>query len=340
MTTKDRKQAITMHEIARRAGVSQSTVSRVLNGSPTVDPAMQAAVLKVMEEVNYRPNISAQGLVRGKTRSIGILTRHLGSPFFGEVLRGTVEGINGSGYSPVIALGSELRTEDTDSLMVLLDRRVDALIWQAGGFISDEQLHEIAAEIPLIIMGRRVEGLESQCVYTRAADAAYRATSYLIEKGHTSIAHITGKLSITDGAERRDGYLRALIDHRLPVIPELIAEGDFSEASGIVAAERLLSQRKKVPFTAIFTANDQMAFSARLALYRRGLNVPDDISLMGFDDLPGAQYAIPPLTTIRQPAYQMGVLGAQAALAALNGQPVHIPQLPLELVIRESVAIR
>jgi LacI family transcriptional regulator len=340
MNLKDKKQPVTMREIARLAGVSQSTVSRVLNGSPTVDPVLQATVLRVMEEHNYRPNISAQGLVRGRTHTIGILTRSVGSPFFGQVLLGVTDGLNGSGYSPVVSIGGALRTEDQEAFGLLRERQVDGLILQAWGELPDAHLRELAAETPLIVVGQNVPGLEGQCVYAKNFDAAYRLTSYLIECGHKHIAHISGHHAAPDTGERYNGYCQALTDHGLIVNPDLIVEGDYTEAGGTVATERLLARRKKHPFTAIFAANDQMALSARLALYRRGVDVPDEVSLVGFDDQTGSQYMIPPLTTIRQPAYHMGSVAAQAILALLEGRQLHIPQFPLELIVRESVARR
>src|SRR5262249_50675029 len=169
---------------------------------------------------------------------------------------------------------------------------------------------------------------------------AYLATSYLIEKGHRSIAHISGQLTVADAVERRDGYCKALIDHGLEVNAELIVEGDFSESSGLLGAEKLLSRRKKHPFTAIFAANDKMAMTARLVLYNRDIAVPEEISILGFDDISASQYMVPPLTTMRQPAYYMGLAAAQAVLAMVAGEQVHLPEFPLELVVRQSVAIR
>ncbi len=340
MTRGTKKQVSTMREIARLAGVSQSTVSRVLNRNPSVDPELQAIVLKIMEEVNYRPNVSAQGLVSGKTRSIGLLTRSLGSPFFGEILRGATTELMAAGYSPIIALGSDEPGEDLAALSLLLERQADAMILQVGAQVSDDYLRELASEKPFVVVGRNVPGIEDRCVYANGFDAAYRATSYLIECGHTRIAHISGQLNLFDAVERRNGYCQALIDHGLPVIQEIIVEGDFTEAGGPKTTEKLLSRRPEFPFSAIFIANDQMAISARLALYRHGVAVPEDISLVGFDDLPNSQYLIPPLTTIRYPAAEMGVMAAKMVLGLLYGRQVEPPQLALELVIRESVAQR
>ena len=340
---KERKPKFTMSEIARMAGVSQSTVSRILNGNTPVAPDKQAAVLEVIKRFNYQPNIAAQGLGSGKTLQIGVLTRYLGSPFFSEMLRGMAVAMEDSSYHPVIGLGSEIPREDRSSLDRLLSRGIDGIILQAPQASQDsnyEYIRELAQEMPLIVIGARIPGLEKQCLSVKNFDGGYIATSHLIEKGHTSIAHITGKLLVEDAIQRRDGYYQALIDHGLEVIPELVIEGDFTETSGSQAVEILLARRDNYPFSAIFAANDQTAAGVRLALYYRGIGVPEDISLVGFDDLLSSQHMIPPLTTIRQPVYYMGLMASQAMLALLAGEQVHIPEIPLELIIRQSVAFR
>ena len=340
---KQRKPPLTMSEIGRLAGVSQSTVSRVLSGTTPVAPDKQAAVLEVIEQHNFRPNVVAQGLVNGRTFQVGVLTRHLGSPFFGEMLHGIARAMEESNYHPVISLGSENPNEDRKALDVLLARGVDGIILQAPQAMhnmNDEHLRDLAEEIPLIVIGRQISGLEKQCVIVKNFEGAYLATSHLIAKGHRTIAHITGLLWVEDAAQRRDGYCQALRDAGLEVIPELIIEGDFSEASGAQAIDVLLSRREAFPFSAIFAGNDQMAIGARLALYHRRIGVPEEISLVGFDDLLGTQYMIPPLTTIRQPIFYMGFIATQSLLALLNGEPFHLPPFPLELVIRQSVALR
>jgi len=332
-----------MSEIARLAGVSQSTVSRVLNGNAPVAPDKQAAVLEVIDRLNFHPNVSAQGLVHGKTFQIGVLTRHLGSPFFTEMLRGMAKGMEGTSYHPVIGLGSEIWREERSALDMLIARRVDGILVQApqgSQQVNYDYLLDLAEDTPLIVIGAKIPGLENQCVNVQNFNGGYAATSHLIEKGHTLIAHITGRMPIEDSIQRRDGYCQALIDHNLEVIPELMVEGDFSESSGTQGVDFLLGQREKYPFTAIFAANDQTAMGARLALFYRRIRVPEDISLVGFDDLPGSSYMIPPLTTIRQPVYYMGLIAAQAMLSMLAGKEIHLPEFPLELISRQSVAIR
>jgi LacI family transcriptional regulator len=156
--------------------------------------------------------------------------------------------------------------------------------------------------------------------------------------GHQRIAHIAGPAAHQDALERRDGYRRALSAAGLPVDEQLIVEGDYTEQSGLLAVQMLLS--RGAMFTAIFVANDQMAYGTRLGLYRHGIRVPEDISLVGFDDLLSSAYTTPPLTTVRQPTLEMGRTAAKAVLQLLEDQPIELSALATALVIRESAALR
>ncbi|MCI0731687.1 MAG: substrate-binding domain-containing protein, partial [Chloroflexi bacterium] len=221
------------------------------------------------------------------------------------------------------------------ALQTLLARRVDGLI-VVGGATPDQTLCQIGEEVPLIVVGRRISGLESQSVYVDNFEAAYQATHYLIQAGHQQIAYIAGILSHQDAFDRREGYVQALKDAGNVANQDLIVGGDFRRHSGVLAVEMLLTRGQT--FSAIFAANDQMAFGARLALFRRGIRVPDDVSIIGFDDQPDSAYMIPPLTTVRQPAVEMGEAAAQAILDLLKGKPVDVPVFPTQLIMRESVA--
>jgi LacI family transcriptional regulator len=236
-------------------------------------------------------------------------------------------------------MGSEIPNEDLNAVNFLLSRRVDALILLYSNTLTDDYIREIAVETPVVVIGRLVPGLEKQCVYMHNFAGAYSATSYLINKGHQGIAHITGSLDTPDAIDRKAGYVQALIDHQIEPDPELIIEGDFAETSGQMAVDKLLSIRDAHPFSAIFAANDQTAMGVRLALYHRQIDVPNDISLMGYDDLSSSQYMTPPLTTVRQPVYYMGLMAAKAILAAMDGKEFALPEFPGELVVRQSVSI-
>jgi LacI family transcriptional regulator len=334
-----RKNRVTIRDIASAAGVSPATVSRILNNTAAVDPDKEKLVLAAIEKLNFQPNLAAQGLARGRSSNIGVLTQHLGSPFFGEMLLGIEFGLYNSRYVPIFASSQWTVTKDLAVLDALMRRQVDALIVIGGELLADS-LVELAEKLPVVVLTRQIKGLENQCVCLNNFDAAYRATRYLIEMGHSSIAHITGNLKHQDSHDRRAGYLQALEDAGINANPYFIVEGDYTEASGVIGVARLLAAREGVPFSAIFAGNDQMAAGARLALHRRGIRVPEDVSLVGFDDLPGSSYMTPPLTTIRQPAREMGEKAAKLVLAMLDNKPFHGELFPVELVIRESVAVR
>jgi LacI family transcriptional regulator len=327
--------SVTILDIAREAGVSPSTVSRVLNGNAPVAADKRAAVLEVVEKLHYRPNAFAQGLVRGRAAAVGVLTQSIASPFYGEILLGVERGLAGSGYHPIFASGNWQTEDELAALDLLSARRVDALIVLVG-VLSDEYLRRAAAELPLVIVGRSIAGLEECCLRVDDQRASYEATRYLIGLGHRRIVHIAGPSHHQDAVDRRQGYQQALADAGLPADPALIVEGNYTEQSGLLAMQALLSRAEM--FSAVFAGNDQMAYGARLALFRNGIRVPDDVSLVGFDDQPGSAYSTPPLTTVRQPTYAIGQAAAQAALRLLAGQPPALPLLATELIIRESAA--
>jgi LacI family transcriptional regulator len=331
------KQNITIEDIASRADVSISTVSRVINNTAPVAKKTREKVLKIIEELRYRPNLFAQGLAGGQSHTIGVLTQLIGSPFYDVLLRGILRGIEGTNYSTLFADGSWDADKDRIALTMFLQRQVDGLIL-LDGHVASEDLLEIAKDIPLIVIGRNIPGLEDQCIPFDDFEAAYKATKFLIDSGHQLIAHITGLISHKDAVQRREGYLKALADAGITPDPDLIIEGDFTEPSGMMATEMLLMQGQI--FSAIFAANDQMALGARLALHRRGLRVPEDVSIVGFDDQAPSSYMIPPLTTMQRSPLEIGEKAAKALLNLIQNEPMELPKHESKLVVRESVTRR
>lgn len=325
----------TVSDIARLARVSPSTVSRVLTGSSPVHPEKRAAVLAVIEELNFRPNLNARALVRGKSMAIGILTQSLASQFYGELSQGIEEGLAGSGYQPIFASGQWLPEEEQAALNLLIDRQVDGLII-LGGDQPDADLLALSAYTPLIAVGRSIAGLEAQCIQVDNRSGAVQAVRHLLDLGHRRIAYISGIPVHADSRERRLGYEQALHDAGLPLDERLIVEGNFTEQSGTLALEALLA--RGVHFSAIFAGNDQMAYGARLGLYRHQLRVPEDVALVGFDDLIGSAYATPPLTTVRQNMLEQGRRAAHGILALIDEKPLDLAPVATELVVRESTA--
>jgi LacI family transcriptional regulator len=211
---------VTLEDIARQAGVSPSTVSRVLNGSKRVADDKRALVLAAIEKHQYHPNVLARGLVRGRSMTVGVLMQDISSPFFAWMISGIEQGLDGAGYWPIFASThwrAEHQEKEIRSLKLLLERRVDGVI-VLGSSIPDEELRAVATQVPLISVARRIQGLESQCLYVDNQDGAYRATRYLFGLGHTRIAHIAGPADHPDAADRLEGYCRGLADSGLTVV--------------------------------------------------------------------------------------------------------------------------
>jgi LacI family transcriptional regulator len=323
----------TLELIAREAGVSPSTVSRILNGTARVSDQKRQAVERTIERFNFQPNLTARSLAMGQTHTIGVLTQFMDSPFYGESMRGIEDALADTPYSPLFVSGHwNLKTEQA-RMRLLNARRVDGLIVLTG-LLSDEQLIHYAQRTPVVVTGRRLSAPKLISLDVDNFRGAYDATRHLIALGHRRIACISGPDEHIDAADRLHGYRKALEDAGLSFAPELVVPSNFQETGGMLAINQLLEAR--VDFTAVFATNDQMAYGARLALYRRGVRVPDDISLVGFDDLPNSTYSMPPLTTVRQPVYEIGRLAAHAMLKLLAGEEVDVAAPSLELVVRES----
>ncbi|WP_035054255.1 LacI family DNA-binding transcriptional regulator [Andreprevotia chitinilytica] len=327
-------QNITVLDVAREAGVSASTVSRYLTGVTSVSKIKQEAIARAIELLDFTPNVLAQSLKSGSTKTIGIVTQALESPFFGEELKGVEQAIAGTGYALLIVSGHWQAREEKDHAELLIARRVDGIIIFTST-ASDKQIQSLSRQVPMVVTGRRMDMPRAVGLAVDNEQAAFEATQYLLEQGHRRIAHISGRVGQPDTEARLQGYKRALKTAGIKPDAKLIAGGDFSEAGGMLAINQLLEARGS--FTAIFAANDQSALGARLGLYRRGIRVPEDLSLIGFDDLLLANYMLPPLTTIRQPTFELGKLAGQTLLNMLAGKTETVVQPQFELVVRESV---
>ncbi|MBE2223193.1 MAG: LacI family DNA-binding transcriptional regulator [Anaerolineae bacterium] len=332
---------VTIQDIAREAQVSPSTVSRVLSGNAPVVAAKREAVLTAIEALDYRPNVFAQSLASGQSLTIGVLTQRFGNPFYDGILSGILQALEPTPYSPIFGDGRWQTAVEKRALQTLLDRQVDGLI-VVGGLSPEAEMLAYAQQVPLIVAAREIPGMSSQCLTIDNKKAAYEATRYLLEMGHQHIAHVTASIyyhgPITDVYQRYQGYVQALTEAGIQPDPQLLAEGDLSQQSGLMAVEKLVGRER--PFTAIFAANDQMAVGVRLGLYRRGLRVPEDVSLIGFDDDHNTAYLTPPLTTVRQPAIELGQAAAEALIDLINGRQHTFDTFQASLIIRESVARR
>ena len=325
--------SVTVLDVAREAGVSPSTVSRILNGTARVTSDKRSAVEEAIRKLDFRPNLFARSLKTGTTMTIGILTQDVESPFYGRAMKGIEAGLAGTGYAPIMVSGHWNAAEESERVRLLMARRIDGLVILTG-HLDDRQIAEFARHQPIVVTGRQLDAPQVRAFTLDQEAGGHLATRHLLNLGHRRIAHIAGPSDHTDATDRRAGYERALREAGIAAAPELVAQGDFMESGGLLAMNRLLDSGQT--FTAVFAANDQTAFGARMALYRRGVRVPDDVSILGVDDLPATAYATPPMTTVRQPIYEIGLAAAHALLTMLGHPMPAVEVPPLELVVRET----
>jgi LacI family transcriptional regulator len=325
---------VTVTDVAREAGVSVSTVSRIVNGTARVADDKRQAVEAAIARMGYRPNLHARSLKMGTSMTIGMLTQDIESPFLARVIRGFEEALKGTGYAPIIVSGHWNQKEETERVGLLMARRIDGLVVLYGE-LSDAQLLEISRRQPVVATGRRLEGSNIKTLQLDHEQGGYIAASHLLSLGHRRIAHISGPSFHKDAIDRYAGFVRAHQEFGVEVDPGIVFQGDFLEHGGVLAMNRLLDCGKN--FTAVFAANDQSAMGAHLVMHRRGIRVPEDVSLMGFDDIPATAYLTPPLTTVRQPFFEIGRYLAQSLLSMLGHDIGELVVPSMELVIRESV---
>lgn len=329
------KGAVTLEDVARAAGVSPSSVSRFLSGTVKVSDKRGALISEAIERLNYQPNTAARTLASGRSATIGIVTQDISDVFFGELIKGVEQEFRVSDYASLIASTEQSRLGEQACLDVLLARQVDGIIIM-GHSLSTGVLSEYVGKFPMVVVGQKLKGPRCISLVSDYTAMARQAVKHLIDLGHTRIGFVGGLSSHPDVVARLKGYRLALEDAGLVFDPALVEQGDMLASGGGLAVARLLD--KGGAFTALFAANDENAFGIRLELYRRGLSVPGDISLVGFDDLPAASLMIPPLTTVRQSMTEGGRLAARAMMALLAGNKFDGQLPPLELICRETTS--
>ncbi len=331
---------VTIREVASRAGVSVATVSRVVNGSPhRVNPATRRRVLSAVRALGYHANIIAQGLKKRSSRTVALIVPDISNPFFPAIARGIEDTARPHGYAVLLCNTYEDLTRENAYLALLRNRWVDGVIFATVGS-NTRHLRALRRErLPVVLVARDVEGLSIDTVRVDNFRGEYEAAVHLLRLGHRRIAHIAGPPSLHVAAERRRGYLEALRTAGLAG-EAVIVEGDFTADGGGRAMEALLQARP--PVTAVAVANDLMAIGALETLRHHGLRVPDDMAVVGFDDITFASLVSPALTTVAQPKYRMGQMAMERLLQLLDGGDARSRQTVLvpELVIRESCGAR
>jgi LacI family transcriptional regulator len=330
---------LTIEHIASLAQVSRSTVSRVLNNQPNVSPAVRERVLQVIREQNYAPQAAARSLANARTDSIGVLIPRsaavsLSDPFIARMIQSLFEASAQQGYFAVLAmLTADMEPGFYDR--ILRGRHFDGLIMFSSD-IDDPILPLLIKDGgPLVLIGRHPYFLNVASVDVENREGAHEAVTHLVDLGHRRIALINGQLQMEAAQARRDGYKQALLESGIAIDTELMVEGFYSESAAYQATLKLLELSE--PPTAVFAASDTMAVGALHAIRDRGLRVSHDVALVGYDDLPLAASATPPLTSVRQPIAEMGAQAVKLLIDQIRDQgPADSVRLPARLVIRES----
>jgi LacI family transcriptional regulator len=328
--------SVTIKDIAKIAKVSHTTVSRALNNSPFINEDTKKTIMEIAKELDYVPNFNARSLVLNKSYNIGLFFTSIGigtaPSFFHDVING-VKGVIKKDYNLVVAA-----IDEYEDFSAINKRRFDGiiLISQSNSdnvFINDM----LKKKIPMVILNRQVQ--ESSIVNIVSADieGSFQALNYLIENGHRDIAIIEGKKGYISSLNRKEGFIRALIENKIPINDEYIVCGEYDLESGYREMKKLLAL-SKIP-TAVFCSNDEMAVGAIKAIVEFGLKVPENISIIGFDDSLVCMYVTPELTSVKKPIIEISRKGTDTLLKIIEGQTIKGERICIntDLVIRKSV---
>jgi len=331
----------TIHDVARKAGVSYQTVSRVMNNRPDVAEETRQRVLISIQELGFRPNAVARSLVTQRTHLMGLVTIDYEDPFFAGVCSGVQEEAHRRGYMLMITSTDRDISLECDYVHSLREHQVEGIIMIRHSILNpgcDTLGSFVQGKDPFVVTSIRYPGENCVLVDIDNVDGSKQAVQHLIENGHRQIAMITAPSSYLVTFHRNQGYLEAHHDAGLQPDPALTIEADWLFSGGYRAAWELLG--RGIPFSAIFCHNDLMTFGAIRALREAGKKIPEEVSIIGYDDLPACEYIDPPLTSVWQPRYEMGATVVKSLIAQIEGDQIGQSQdilLKPRLVLRGSV---
>ena len=323
----------TIKDVAKLAGVAVSTASYALNGQNKVSMKTKKKVEEAARQLRYQKNGIASDLKKNQTKTIALILSDISGPFFSEIIKGVQQVTTENGYDLIAC--SALEAEDSIAVKFLKEKRVDGVVVFAHT-ISDETVLESARDdFPIVVMERNVEDDLIISISIDNVHGGFLATEHLIKQGHQDIAFISGSADSFDNQQRLKGFSKALSEYGIQEHSKWNIFGNFTQEGGYKAVKMLIMQGE-LP-TAIFFANDEMAIGGLKAFQEKGINVPEDVSIVGFDDILLSQYVNPPLTTIRQPQYEAGALAAHLIFQVLNGEKANpYYRFDTELVVRHS----
>ncbi|MDN4071833.1 LacI family DNA-binding transcriptional regulator [Fictibacillus terranigra] len=327
---------VTIKDIAKLANVSHTTVSRALNNSPLIKEPTKRKILEIASQLNYTPNYNAKNLVMQKSHTIGLFFTSISNGTSPSFLADTIKGVNS-----VISQDFNLFVrgiDDYDDFTSINNMRFDGIILMSQSEIDNTFIyHVLQKNIPLVVLNREIQGRDIINLLSDDQEGSRQAVEYLITNGHKDIAIIEGKKAFKSSQERKEGYMAALMQYKLPIQKEYMVKGHYDMQSGYRAMEELMELKQ--PPTAVFCSNDDMAIGAMNAVFAKGLKVPEDISIIGFDDIGFAQYTTPRLTTVKRPVEKISIKGAKRLLAAIGGSSAESEVLyeKTSLILRDSV---
>ncbi len=332
--------SVTIKDVARVAGVSPSTVSRVLSNHPKISPATVRKVREAMESLGYHPNIMAKSLVSKSTHTIGLvlprLVEEFSNPFFSEVLRGMLACANSAGYD-VLMSSANNRQEELDSVnRMILGRRVDGVILMAPRKADPVVEKLLEHDFPFALLGRSLDHENLLCVNNDNVTAAYDATNHLIAQGHTRIGFVSGPPDMVVSEDRLEGYRRAMKEAGLPYRNDWIMSAEMLQAGGFHATSLVMNQPERP--TAFVVIDDVVAFGFIRQIYEIGLRVPEDVSIVGFNNIMLSELSNPPISTVDIGIYHLGYMTVQLLIRKLSGEEIQQPELvlPHRLIVRGS----
>jgi LacI family transcriptional regulator len=308
-----------IYEVAQLAGVSLATVSRVINNPDgKVTAKTRQKVLAAMQKLGYQPNSIAQSLATRSSSSVGVLVSELHGPFFGAMLSVIEETLRAAGKFVLVAAGHSKEEQEREGIRFLVSRNCDALIVHVEALPDKVLVEHNEKGTPIVVVNRKVRGITDRCFSLNNEIGGYLAARSLLGLGHRKIAYISGPLSWLDAQQRLEGHKRALAEAGVKLDPQLLHEGDYHETGGSDALTQLFSTG--VPFTAVICANDEMAAGAMAAAHDRGLRLPEELSIVGFDDAPISRYVYPKLSTVHYPIADMSRMAARWVLKNVYDQ--------------------
>ncbi|OGB67149.1 MAG: hypothetical protein A2Y94_11775 [Caldithrix sp. RBG_13_44_9] len=333
--------AVTLRDIARKAGISTSTASRVLNGKTEkyrISQKTQILVQKAAQQLAYRPNQLARGLRLKKTHTIGLVLPDISNPFFAYVARIIQIHAFQAGYSLFVCNTDENQVTEIKQIELLLSYKLDGLIIMPVGVKYEHILRLVQEHLPFVLIDRSFDEIDANSVVVDNYSGAYKAVEHLIENGHHRIAIIQGLPDTYTNTARVKGYRDALSHYHIPVDPDLIVGNDFRQENGYIETKLLL--KLETPPTALFTTSDLITLGALQAIYEEHINVPKDISLVAFDDVDFAPYLLAPLSAVQQPKELMGEIAVKLLINDMRSKGKFDKKrivLEPKLMIRKSV---